>query len=459
MKKLVACVLSLIMAVSLFAGCGGSETTTEGTKPAETTTAKGDETTEGGETDATEGGDLAAEITWWAFPTFAQKDGAPAGSYEEEVVAAFNEKFPNIKVTLETIDFTSGPDAITAAIEGNAAPDVLFDAPGRIIEYGKNGKLVSLDDLFTADFIADVNNEALINACKGDGTAYMYPLSSAPFYMTINKEMWEVSGAIEYVNLEGDRVWTTEDFENALTKLADAGYNPGTLFAQNQGGDQGTRAFISNLYGGAIANDAMTEYTMNSPEGIKGLEQAQTWIQEGKLGNGVAYNGGADIELFAGGNTSFTLCWGAATQKAQQGTLDANGIETISLPFPSDDGVPSLEYLVNGFCVFNNGDDNRAAAAKELIKFICDDEEWGKNNVVQSGSFPVRESFGNLYEGNEEMALLSSWTKYYAPYYNTMDGFANMRAEWWNMLQAITNDADVTEAVNTYVANSNAGMN
>ena len=80
-------------------------------------------------------------------------------------------------MNLETIDFTSGPDAITAAIEGNAAPDVLFDAPGRIIEYGKNGKLVSLDDLFTDEFVKDVNNDALVNACKGNGTAYMYPIS------------------------------------------------------------------------------------------------------------------------------------------------------------------------------------------------------------------------------------------------------------------------------------------
>jgi multiple sugar transport system substrate-binding protein len=312
--------------------------------------------------------------------------------------------------------------------------------------------------MFTAEFVADVDNEALITACKGDGTAYMYPLSSAPFYMVINKEMWEASGALEFVNLEGDRTWTTEDFEQALQKLKEAGYNPGTLFAQNQGGDQGTRAFISNLYGASIANAAMTEYTMNSAEGIKGLETAQKWIQDGLLGNGVAYNGGGDIELFAGGNTSFTLCWGAATQKAQQGTLDSNGIETISLPFPSDDGKPELEYLVNGFCVFNNGDDTKAQAAKEFIKFICDDEEWGKKNVVQSGSFPVRTSFGDLYAGNDEMALLSSWTKYYAPYYNTMYGFANMRAEWCNMLQAITNDADVTESVNTYVTNSNDGM-
>ena len=453
MKKLFAVALALVLSVGIFAGCNASGTSSSApvstSAPAASSSASPSD-------DPTQ---MTAEITWWAFPTFGQENADdPAGTYEQKIIEAFNEKYPNIKVNLETIDFTSGPDAITAAIEGNAAPDVLFDAPGRIIEYGKNGKLVSLDDLFTDEFVKDVNNDALVNACKGNGTAYMYPISSAPFYMVINQKQWEEAGALEFVNQEGDRTWTTEDFEKALKALHEAGVNPGTLFCQGQGGDQGTRAFISNLYGAEIANADMTEYTMNSEAGVKGLETAQKWIQDGLLGNGVAYNGGSDIELFKTGSTSFTLCWGTSTQLVNQATLDQYAITTLSLPFPSDDGVPALEYLVNGFCVFDNGDDTKAAAAKEFIKFVCDDETWGPKNVVRTGAFPVRASFGDLYAGNEEYKLLSGWTKYYAPYYNTMDGFANMRTEWWNMLQAVTNGDDVTAAVNAYVENSNAGM-
>ena len=43
---------------------------------------------------------------------------------------------------------------------------MLFDAPGRIIQYGKNGKLADLNDLFTEDFVKDVNNENIIQASK-----------------------------------------------------------------------------------------------------------------------------------------------------------------------------------------------------------------------------------------------------------------------------------------------------
>lgn len=49
------------------------------------------------------------EITWWAFPVFTQEkteDGV--GTYEKKLIAAFEKENPNIKVNLETIDFTSG---------------------------------------------------------------------------------------------------------------------------------------------------------------------------------------------------------------------------------------------------------------------------------------------------------------------------------------------------------------
>lgn len=451
MKKISALLLALTMAVGVFASCTPkTPASTPASKPASMPASMP------AADDATK---MKAEITWWAFPTFSQENADdPAGTYEAKVIAEFNKMYPNITVKLETIDFTAGPDAIIAAIEGKTAPDVLFDAPGRIIDYGKNGKLVSLDDMFTDEMVKDVNNDALIEACKGNGTAYMYPLSTAPFYMTINEQMWKDSGALEFVNLEGDRTWSVENFEKALMKLKEAKMNPGTVFCQGQGGDQGTRAFVTNLTSATFANKDLTAYDMNSEKGIKALELTQKWLKEGLLGNGVAYNGGGDIELFKTGSTAFTFCWGTTTQLVNQPTLDENKIKTISLPFPSDDKTPSLEYLVNGFCVFDNGDANRAAAAKEFIKFICDDQTMGKQNVVRTGAFPVRSSFGDLYAGNEEYKLLSGWTKYYGAFTLTMDGWTKQRAEWWNMLQAITNGDDVKAAADKYVKASNDGM-
>lgn len=293
------------------------------------------------------------EITWWAFPVFTQeKANDGVGTYEKEIIKAFEKANPDIKVKLETIDFKSGPEKITTAIEAGTAPDVLFDAPGRIIQYGKNGKLAELNDLFTNDFVKDVNNNQIIQASKAGDKAYMYPISSAPFYMALNKKMLKEAGVLDLVK-EG---WTTADFEKVLKALKAKGYTPGSLFSNGQGGDQGTRAFISNLYGGSVTDDKVTKYTTDSPNFVKGLNKAVSWIKDGLMTNGSQFDGGADIQNFANGQTSYTVLWAPAQKGIQAKLLKASGVEVVEVPFPSDNGKPALEYLVNGFGIFNNKD-------------------------------------------------------------------------------------------------------
>ena len=114
-----------------------------------------------------------------------------------------------------------------------------------------------------------------------------------------------------------------------------------------------------------------------------------------------------------------------------------------------------MEYLVNGFAVFNNKDEKKVAAAKKFIQFIADDKEWGPKNVVRTGAFPVRSSFGKLYD-DKRMETISGWTQYYSPYYNTIDGFAEMRTLWFPMLQSVSNgDEKVEPALKTFTEKAN----
>ncbi|AGU75485.1 MULTISPECIES: ABC transporter substrate-binding protein [Streptococcus] len=392
------------------------------------------------------------EITWWAFPVFTQaKASDGVGTYEKEIIKAFEKANPDIKVKLETIDFKSGPEKITTAIEAGTAPDVLFDAPGRIIQYGKNGKLADLNDLFTNDFVKDVNNNQIIQASKAGDKAYMYPISSAPFYMALNKKMLKEAGVLDLVK-EG---WTTADFEKVLKALKAKGYTPGSLFSNGQGGDQGTRAFIANLYSGSVTDDKVTKYTTDSPNFVKGLNKAVSWIKDGLMTNGSQFDGGADIQNFANGQTSYTVLWAPAQKGIQAKLLKASGVEVVEVPFPSDNGKPALEYLVNGFGIFNNKDKKKVEAAKKFVKFIADDKKWGPKNVVRTGAFPVRSSFGKLYN-DKRMEKISTWTKYYSPYYNTIDGFAEMRTLWFPMLQSVSNgDEKVESALKTFTEKAN----
>ena len=395
---------------------------------------------------APEGGSQV-EIVWWAFPTFGVDTG-----YEQELVDAFMAANSDVKVRLEIIDFQSGPDALTAAMGAGTAPDVLFDAPGRIIEYGNGGYLVPLDDMVDA-LKSDLTSESLVQTCTGaDGTAWMYPISSSPFYMGLNKEALEAADALQYVNLEGERLWKTEDFVKMCEALRDNGPTavPGIIYCGGQGGDQGTRALVNNLYSSSIVgSDGKWNIDAN---GVKALELIKSMYDNKSLDAGFDMAAADELQKFQQETCAMTFCFGTSSAI----TYASEDYTQISVPFPSDDGVPELEYLVNGFCVFDNKDDARAEAAKRLIAFICDDATWGPESVKRTGAFPVRASFGNLYEGDEEMSLLDSWTKYYGPYYNTRDKFSTMRTEWWNMLQRVFQEGNVQAQADIFNTNSNA---
>ena len=425
MKRFLALALAMTMVLAL-AACGQKEETPS----TEEGTAEG-----------------VTEITWWAFPTFGVDSG-----YEQQLADAFMAANPDVKVNVEIIDFTSGADALTSAITAGTAPDVLFDAPGRIIEYGNAGNLVPLDDMIES-LKSDITSESLLETCVGaDGSYYMYPISSSPFYMGLNKEALEAADALQYVNLEGDRTWTTENFVKMCEALRDAGVTtvPGIVYCGGSGGDQGTRALVNNLYSSSIVGeDGKWNVDAN---GVKALELLKSMYDSKALDAGFSMAAADELQQFQQETCAMTFCWGTSNAMSYA----SEDYTQISVPFPSDDGVPELEYLVNGFCVFDNGDDAKAEASKRFISFICDDAEWGPKSVVQTGAFPVRASFGNLYEGNEEMSLLASWSQYYGPYYNTREGFAAMRPLWFNMLQQVFNGTPAQEAADAFNTGANA---
>lgn len=357
MKRFLALALAMTMVLAL-AACGQKE-----------------------ETPSTEEGaaDGVTEITWWAFPTFGVDSG-----YEQQLADAFMAANPDVKVNVEIIDFTSGADALTSAITAGTAPDVLFDAPGRIIEYGNAGNLVPLDDMIES-LKSDITSESLLETCVGaDGSYYMYPISSSPFYMGLNKEALEAADALQYVNLEGDRTWTTENFVKMCEALRDAGVTtvPGIVYCGGSGGDQGTRALVNNLYSSSIVGeDGKWNVDAN---GVKALELLKSMYDSKALDAGFSMAAADELQQFQQETCAMTFCWGTSNAMSYA----SEDYTQISVPFPSDDGVPELEYLVNGFCVFDNGDDAKAEASKRFISFICDDPEWGPKSVVQTGAFP-----------------------------------------------------------------------
>ena len=394
-------------------------------------------------------------ITMWTYPI----GGWGKSESVDEIIAAFNEKHPNISVQVEYLDYQSGDDQVTTAIEAGTTPDIIMEGPERLVSnWGAKGKMLPLNDLWTEEALKDISavSEAVVSACKSpDGNYYEYPLCMTTHCMAINYDLFEKADALQYLDQEA-RTWTTENFEKAMKALKDSGVPvTGVVYCGGQGGDQGTRALAMNLYSASFTDPEHTQYTMNSEAGIKGLQKLQDMVNEGTLNADAAIVASDELQMFANGTCAMSFAWNASNASNYASSVN---FKPFAMAFPSDDGVPELAGGIWGFGIFDNKDEAKAAAAKEFIKFVADDPVQGPKSVYATGFFPVRASFGDIYTGTEKESFKDFlvFMPYLGDYYNVTPNWAVQRTEWWNMLQRIFAGGDVKTEVETYVNNANA---
>ena len=391
----------------------------------------------------------AADITLWTYPVGKFKDEATVNGFLEK----FNATYPDVKVTVQYLDYTNGDTQISSAIEAGTAPDIVLEGPERLVtNWGAKGKMVDLSDLWTSDVTSDIKatSDNVVTACQLDGKYYEYPLCMTTHCMAINQEVFEKADALQYIKDDG--TWTTEDFQKALEAVAKSGQvqETGVVYCGGQGGDQGTRALVTNLYDGEFTDAAHTKYTIDSDAGKKALEKLVELTKAGSLGYDTAIVASDELTLFANGTTAMTFCWNASNQAnyADQVTFTPKAVA-----FPSESGTPELCGGIWGFGIFDNGDDAKVTAAKALIQFLCDDAEQGPDSVRATGFFPVRSSFGDVYTGTEDEARMNNFKgfmQYLGDYYNVTPGWAEQRTAWFTMLQQVFGGTDIATALATY---------
>ncbi len=449
-RKAMTLLMSCILAGSLVA-CGSGKQETEQTAneppPTEEAAEPAADTSEDSSEEAApaEATAQAADITLWTYPIGSWGDSATVDS----LVKSFNEVYPDIHVTVEYLDYTNGDDQINTAIEGNQAPDIVLEGPERLVaNWGARGLMVELSDLWTDEAKSSIY-ESVRNACESDdGSFYEYPLCMTAHTMAINRDIFEQAGALQYID-EENRTWTTEGFQKAVQAVYDSGQtNVGAVYCSGQGGDQGTRALVNNLYGGTFTNAEHTQYTADSEENVKALELLKSM-------DGINFDasiaGGDEINMFCNGTFAMAFCWNVSQEK---NNLENINFEVLPMAFPTDSGDPQLCGGIWGFGIFDNGDAAKIEAAKTFIDFMANDENQVVESVKASNYWPVKD-IGNIYEGDELMTEYSRFVEYMGDYYQVVGRWAEARTAWWNMLQQIGSGTDVTTAVEEFVQTAN----
>ncbi len=459
LKKVLALLLAMVMTIALVA-CGGgnqNDPAPSTPDPAPAATPDDNKTPDPEPAPAEPAG--ASEITLWTYPIGKWGDEATVKGLTDAFTAE-----TGIAVKVEYLAYADGDDKVNTAITANAAPDLIMEGPERLVaNWGANGKMVDLSDLIDDTDRSELNAAALASCTHTSGAIYEYPVVMTAHCMAINRNAFEEAGALQYIN-EDTHTWTTQQFIDAVAALyAHYGDTVGAVYCAGQGGDQGTRALVNNMYGGTFTNAEHTQYTWDDPLNIKALEQLKSM-------DGIAFDaslaGGDEIAKFYQGALKMAFCWNIAQQvnpnQADTGAeKTVTGDDIVFMSFPSEDGNSKLQGGIWGFGIFDNGDQARIDAAKEFIKFFCDSEHT-VDAVKAANYFATRSSAA---DGSVDLSgvwaddpIMNEYTKlmpYLGDYYQITTGWAAARTAWWNMLQAVGTGDDVAAAVAAGAAEAN----
>lgn len=380
--------------------------------------------------------DEVTEISLWTYPIGKWVDEATVSALLDDFHAAH----PEIKVNVEYLDYANGDDKVNTAIEGNQAPDIIMEGPERLIaNWGAKGLMVDL-----ADCIPAGTYEAVVSSCtSANGEVYEMPMCMVAHCMAINRDVFEEAGALQYLNEETHTWNSVEDFFKAVQAVYDAGYEyVGCIYCGGQGGDQGTRALVTNIAGAtAYSNDELTEYVYATEANAGAL--AKLYAQDGIIFD-PSIAATEEIQNFVNGTFQMAFCWNISQEK---NNADALGFDVLPMAFPCD-VTPVLQGGIWGFGVFNNGDEARIEAAKTFIKFMSEDDAQYTKAVEATSFAPVR-ALDGVYAGDELFTEYSIMNPMMGVYYQITKGWAIARTEWWNMLQRVMDTDGSVEAILT----------
>ncbi len=335
MKKIIAMLLALVMALSLVA-CGGSEPAE--TKPAADAPAA--------EAPATEAAPEAITLKVWA----PQEDQGDDTKWLNQMLVKFEEAHPEYEITWDLGVCGEGDAGNNVKTDPTAAGDVYMFANDQIGTLVQAGALSKLGGAYLEQVQNDNSQTLLDTVTYSDGSVYGFPMTNNTWFMYYNTD-----------------IFTAEDVKSLDAMLAKGkvafqwgtGWYNGTFFFANGG----------KLYGDA-GNDAAQGVTFG---GEAGYAAAAKMVECFATGNMVDDKNGSGVSAFKAGEVGaiFTGSWDFAGLKEALG----DKLAATQLPTTTINGQEAqLKSFAGSKCVGVNPNAKFPKAAMQLAAFLASEE-------------------------------------------------------------------------------------
>ncbi|MFC0524715.1 extracellular solute-binding protein [Pontibacillus salicampi] len=338
--------------------------------------------------------DIGGEITVWAHPFTGEGDEEK--EMWNDVISNFEEEH-DVTVNFEQIPWSNRDQKILTALASGDGPDVFYAIPDQMPQYADEGLLLELDP-YTEDLDMDDFVDTSLVSTTWQDTLYGLPILQEAYTLFYNNDILKEIGA-DPENLP--ETWS--DFEE-WAKMA----KENNVYALSYpGGGSMNGTFYPWLWqngGKVVTQDG--EVKINNEAGVETFQfinkmYENGWIPEDSITaqeHNSLWNGGKIMAILGSGITLSNL-------KAK-GEIDFS----IGPPLKKSEQVT---YGTTGMFVASKKSDNPATAA-EFIKAITNTENQKKFNTVTQ-YIPTRESAKGIFDDQEHLKQLSTYTQYALP--------------------------------------------
>lgn len=352
----------------------------------------GDDNSGGGGQVNTDTSQASGTVTFW--DTSDAKTEAPKF---KELIAKFQTSHPNIKITYVNVPFSETQEKYRTAAQGNSgAPDVLRSEVAWTPDFASQGYLADLTEAVgdTSDFLPTP-----LSSNQLDGKLYGLPQVTDAPALLYNKEFLQKAG------VEVPTTW--DELKTAATKIKSA--NPGldaALFLQT--GGYFSLPFIYSEGGDLLDVDGK-KITINSPEAVKGLQDAVDLVQSGAAKTDTtsdSYNN--MMKAFKDGKVAMIINgpWSIPDVKSGKAFSDPANVGVSPTPAGSS-GKSGSPVGGHNYVIYSKSKVTDAAA--EFIKYMSSAESQAFISK-ELGLLPTRKSAYDLpdVQGNATVAAFKA---------------------------------------------------
>ena len=314
---------------------------------------------------------MTLRFTWWGNEV--------RNKMTNEVIAAFQAKNPNIKISAEPGEWSGYWDKLSTQVAGGDAPDIIQMDEQYLREFGNRKILL---DLSTQTIRTDQFEQSSVDTGKVNDKLYALPAGVNALAIVVNPKVFEAAG----VAIPDDKTWTWDAYEKVAAEVTSKSPK-GTYGSANVINDSAFRAFLFQR-GKAIFTDTGLGFdeadTQAWFEMLASHQKAGAVPSPAEMAEDL--NKAFELSMFGTGKIGMQILWSNQINALQK----AAGAELKLLRLPSLDGTAkgaNLWYKSGQYLSIASTSKHPKEAAA-FIDFFLNEEEAAKILLAERGMPP-----------------------------------------------------------------------